>query len=50
MMCPENGNYPLSEEVTGFQREELVEWFFNGSVLNTTICVLLNLMGEFLTQ
>lgn len=48
-MCPESGNYPLSEEVTEFQKEELLEWFFNGSDLNTTIWVLLNLMGEFLT-
>lgn len=48
-MCPENGSYPLSEEVTEFQREELLEWFFNGSDLNTTIWVLPNLMGEFLT-
>lgn len=49
-MCSENGNYPLREEVTEFQKEELLERFFNGSDLSTTIRVLLNLMGEFLTQ
>lgn len=48
-MCLENGNHPLSE-VTEFQKEELLEWFFNGSDLNTTTWVLLDLMGEFLTQ
>lgn len=45
-MCPENGSYPLSEEVTEFQREELLEWFFNGSDLNTTIWVLPNPDGR----
>lgn len=49
-MCLENGNYPLSEEKTEFQKEELLEWFFNGSDPNTTTWVLLNLLGEFLTQ
>lgn len=49
-MCLENGNYPLSEEVTEFQKEELLEWFFSGSDLNITTWLLLNLMGEFVTQ
>lgn len=49
-MCSENGNYFLSEEATEFQKEELLEWFFDGSDLSTAIWVLLILMGEFLTQ
>lgn len=49
-MCLENGNYPLSEEVTEFQKEELLEWFFSGSDLNITSWLLLNLMRVFLTQ
>lgn len=49
-MCPENGNYPLTEEVTEFQKEGSLGWFFNGSDLNTFIWVLLNPMEEFLTH
>lgn len=49
-MCPENRNYPLTEEVTEFQKERSLGWFFNGSDLNTAIWVLLNPMGEFLAH
>lgn len=40
----------MLEEVTEFQKEGLLGWFFNGSDLNTAIWVLLNSMGEFLTH
>lgn len=40
----------MLEEVTEFQKEGSLGWFFNGSDLNTAIWVLLNSMGEFLTH